>query len=230
MNIRFLRRKVNERLLEVITVGKSETSEYFEKELLFVDPFVGVFKGILLTPKTKGPHPGIVAIHGHYDNAEIYRDGYGGSEYPSQGFAILMLTMRIDCADTSENQFTYDFLLGGFTAMGIRSYETILGLKYLRYIPEVDEDRIGLIGHSGGSCASNLTIRVETKFKAFVSDYLGTYYNFFDGVAIDETTPDLYPYHLLINDFSTSSIPILKVPYGYSNGMDEIFEFFIDQI
>ncbi len=226
MNIGFLREDIDERLLQVVTTDLNEYEDYYERKLLFIDPYVGTFKGILLTPKSSGPHPGVVAIHGHWDNAEIFKVTYYGDMFPSRGYAILMLTMRNMCVDEFENLFTRSMLLSGFTAMGVRSYETLLGLKYLRYIPEVDENRIGLIGHSGGSVTNNLTIRTENLFKAMVTDCTGEYTNMGDGSLIDEAAPSLWPYHMLINDFSTSSTPIMPVPYGFTGLQEEIFQFF----
>ncbi len=228
MNIGFLRENIDGRLLQVITTETIEFPEYREKHLLFTDPYVGSFKGILLIPKSAGPHPGIVAIHGHWDSAEVFRDEFG-NKCPSKGYAILMLTMRNMCVDYYENLFTRSLLLSGFTAMGIRSYETLLGLKYLRFLPEVDGARIGLIGHSGGSVANNLTIRTEKIFKAMVTDCFRHYIGFNmdgEGYLADESAPNIWPYHELINEISTSSIPIMAVPYGYEDKEEEIFQFF----
>jgi hypothetical protein len=41
-----------------------------------------------------------------------------------------------------------------------------------------------------------------------------------------ETLPGLFPYNAQSDDFATSATPILQVPYGYANGMGEIFDFF----
>jgi hypothetical protein len=232
MNIGFLSEGINERVLHVTTIRKDETPEYYERELLFEDPYVGKFKGILLTPKGQGPFPAVIAIHGHRDQAYIYRDRYHGNEYPVHGYMILMLTMRAMGIDLCEHMASELFLLNGFTLMGMRIYETLLGLKYLRYLPNVGDERIGLIGHSGGSSTSNLTIRIEQGFKAYVSDLTIDYCEW--GTVIEpyhcETIPRLYPYSLLINDFQTSSVPIKKVPYAYTNGMEEIFQFFDEHL
>jgi len=232
LNIRFLLEGINERLLIVTTIREDETTDYYEKEFLFEDPYVGTFKGILLIPKGQGPFPGIVAIHGHRDNAAIYRDRFHGKEYPSHEYAILMLTMRAMGIDLFEHYVSRQFLLNGFTLIGMRTYESLLGLKYLRYLSNTIDERIGLIGHSGGSSTSNLTIRVEDGFAAYVSDLSIDYCEW--GTLWEpyhcETVPELYPYHLLINDFETAATPVKEVPYGYTNGMDEIFDFFDEHL
>jgi len=234
-NIRFLVDGINERLLVVTTIARNETAEYFETHLLFDDPWVGVFEGYLLTPKSEGPFPAVVAIHGHSDDARIFRDEYHGNEYPSHGLAILMLTMRAmegGIAALVEHNISLDLLMDGFTLMGLRSYEAQLGMKYLRYLPLIIEDRIGLIGHSGGSSTSNLTVRIDPGISAYVSDFSVDYAEWVPviGVYHCETIPELYPYNLLINAFSTSAAPVLSVDYGYDGEMDFIFAFFEEHL
>ena len=80
---------------------------------------------------------------------------------------------------------------------------------------------------SGGSSASNLTVRLEPAVRAFVSDCQVDWYKSSDFELYHcETAPALFPYHELINAFTTAAVPVKAVPYGYTNGMDEIFAFF----
>jgi len=233
MNVRFLLEGLDGRRLDVITIEHAVDEGYTVRRLLFRDEFVGTFEGILLIPDGPGPFPGVVAIHGHYQDAAMYIDKYHGSAYPENGYALLALSMRADRADWVESLVTTTLLLEGFTFMALRSYETMLALKFLRYLPEVAPDRIALIGHSGGSVASNLTIRIEPGFSAYSSDCRGIYVNGGIGGLIDETAPDVFPYHELVNDFSTSLTPILDVPYDHaatSDGFTEILDFFDDSV
>lgn len=142
-----------------------------------------------------------------------------------------MLTMRAMGSGLEalvEHAVSRELLLDGFTRMGLRVYETFLGLKYLRYLPAVASERIGLIGHSGGSSTGNLTVRLDPGVSAYVSDHTVDYAEWvpFFRVYHCETVPELYPYSLLINDFETGSVPVKTVPYGYTGRMGEIFDFF----
>ena len=230
LNLGFLVDGLDERPLVATTIRVDEADTYTETEVLFTDPWVGTFEGILLVPKGEGPFPAVLAIHGHDDTAAIYRDDYHGGDYPAHGYAILMLTMRAMGLDLgqSEHWIARELMLAGFDLIGLRVYESMLGLKYLRYLPEIDDARIGLIGHSGGSSASNLTVRVDPGIAAYVSDYNVDYCEW--GTPWEpyhcETAPDVYPYYPLIRDFSTCATPVLQVPYRYTNGMGEIFAFF----
>jgi hypothetical protein len=40
-----------------------------------------------------------------------------------------------------------------------------------------------------------------------------------------ETVAALYPFSTQINDPADSPVPTLKVPYRYTNGMQELFDF-----
>jgi len=232
-NIGFLLDGINDRLLQVTTIRHDETEDYEEREVLFEDGYVGVFKAILLTPKTAGPHPAVIALHGHTSSPEDFRDAFHGREYPARGLAILMLQLRALCGPPHEDEVTRAMLLNGFVFVGLQVYETLLGLKYLLYLSDIDDDRIGLIGHSGGSVVSNLTVRIEPKIRAYVSDLQKNYVEESTDVQYylyHETVPGLWIYNELINDLGSSATPILAVPYGYTNGMSEIFAFFDEQL
>ncbi|MBI2059905.1 MAG: hypothetical protein HYT87_09060 [Nitrospirae bacterium] len=231
LNMRFLEEGLDNRPLKVAITGETSSAEYEETALLFEDPLVGTFKGILLTPKTGGPSPGIVALHGHGDTAEIYRDTFHGNEYPAHGYAILMLTLRAMNIDADEHEVTRTLLLNGFNLISLRVYESLLGLRYIRCREDVDPDRVGLIGHSGGSSTGNLAVRIDPKLRAFVSDHQVDWYKSGDDEPYHcETAPDIYPYFELINDFPTSPTPILQVPYGYLFGMKPIWDFFKERL
>ena len=225
--VRFLRDGVDGRELDVITTARSDTATYHEEDLLFRDPFVGTFKAILLTPKTTGPFPAILALHGHGGDAANYRDQFGGTGYPEHGYAVLMITSRAMGIDADEHEVSHALMRSGFTLMGLRTYEALLGLKYLRWRRDVVHDRIGLIGHSGGSSTGNLLVRFEPGFRAYVSDHQVDWWN--SGVGEPwhcETVPALFPVNALINDFTTSATPVRKVVYGYPEGFVGIFAFF----
>ncbi len=236
LGIGFLLDGLDDRRLDVIVTAERDTAYYHETELALVDPWIGEVPAILLTPLGPGPFPGVVAVHGHGDDAAIYRDRYHGSEYPGHGYAVLILTMRAMGIDDAEHTISRELLLDGFSLMGLRVYESLLGLRYLRSRADVRADAIGLIGHSGGSSTGNLTIRVQPPgsshgFRAYVSDH---HVDYFSSSPIEpyhcETVPALYPYHPAINVLAGAPIATLTVPYAYPFGVAGIFRFFDAQL
>jgi hypothetical protein len=230
LNIRFLLEGLDKRSLEATIIRREDHGDYIEEEILFWDPWVGTFQGILLLPPDPGPHRGIVAVHGHSDSAAVFRDDYYGTAYPPEGFAILMLTMRAMSFDQKEAEATWALLRSGFNLIGLRIYESLLGYKYLRWREDVDQYRIGLIGHSGGSSTGNLTIRLEPRLRAYVSDHMVAYMTSDSDIIHCETVPAVYPYNRLINYFDTAEVPVLSVTYGYPDGPGELIEFFKQKI
>jgi hypothetical protein len=111
--------------------------------------------------------------------------------------------------------------------MGMRVYESLLGLKFLRSLAEVEAGRVTLIGHSGGSSTGNLTVRVEPRIAGYISDHQVAYAEWVEGINVYhcETVPSLFAYSEQLNDPADSPVPMLKVPYKYSNGMQELFDF-----
>jgi hypothetical protein len=109
---------------------------------------------------------------------------------------------------------TREFLLDGFTYLGVQCYEVLLGLKYVRHL--AGGAPVGLIGKSGGSSVCNVVVRLEDRFGAFVSDYQTDYFDLNEsGRYVHTLAPALYPYHIAINDFASSKVPTLAAPHGY---------------
>lgn len=239
LNLGFLRRGMGERPLEV-EVRATPREGYEERALVLRDPFVGSFQAILLVPGGRGPFPAVIALHGHGDRAETFRDDYHGKDYPSRGLAILMLTLRAMNIDEYEHSATQQLLANGLHLMGLRVYETLLTLEYLQRLPEIDAAHIGLIGHSGGSSTANLVVRLEPAFHSLVSDHQVDYYESDPREPYHcETVPGLYPLHRLINDFSTARAAVKQVRYGSGGrklfGLERwesaaILDFFAEQL
>jgi hypothetical protein len=229
LNVRFLIDGVRTVSTKVMTIQdqvypypNEASGTYRERQLLFTDPYIGTFKGILLTPNpsagtTSARIPVVLALHGHTEQAENYRDTYAAREYPRNGLGILMITSRVMDPWLGEHEVSKNLLLNGFTLMGLHVYEALIALKYLGCQPEVNSERLGLIGHSGGSSAGNLLIRLAPdRIKAYVSDLTIDYsmLNIPEPYHC-ETIPNVHHYHQLINDFTTAARPVRTVPYEY---------------
>lgn len=228
LNMGFLLDGLDERPLTVTVIERDEFPAYTRQRLLLHDPYVGTFDALLLTPPSEDPVPAVIALHGHGDCHETYIEQYRGWTYPHAGYAFLAIGLRAaegGGPGTVEDMVATRALLDGYSLVGLHAYEAILGLRYLRHLPAVDGDRVGLIGHSGGSAIGNLAVRMHDGFAAYVSDMAATYYH----PGNDETTPSLYPFHKLVEDFSTCPTPVLVVDYDaalFPMQGERMFDFF----
>jgi len=227
LNLGFLLKDFAARPLTVKIIREEPRPDFMMRELLFQDPYVGSFKGLLLLPNSPGPFPVVIALPGHSSNAEDFCDKYHGHEFPEHGFAILILDYRVMCGGNSENEVTRLLLHQGFSLMTMRIYEYLLAMKYLQFANLHDGYGIGLIGHSGGSVVGNLLYWINDDIDAYVSDCTGVYFGSTDAVTYnDETVPNLYRYFPLINDLTSGPTPVLMEPYGYEKKMNNVFTFF----
>jgi hypothetical protein len=151
-----------------------------------------------------------------------------GIDLVREGFVVVMLSSRAMQCQEDECGISNILLLNGFALQGIRVYEALLLIKYLKYIDYqgggIDSTKMGIISHSGGSSTANLVVRVTDDIKAQVTDYRHPY---IDGPpAHCETVPHLSYFSDEINDRNTLSFPMLQVPYGFKDCRKVIREFF----
>lgn len=218
---------VHRNTLDIITVRRVDDPgrAYVEHQLLLDDPWVGRFPALLLVPKTPGPHPAVVGLPGHSDSAWDFAERQFAPVLASAGTVVLALMTRGNASDPWEDFLTRRLLLAGSSTMAVRSYEALIGLKALQSRPEVDPARVVLMGHSGGSVAAHLAVRLGG-FAALVADLQSTYNGRMDpDLLLDEVHPDLYVLHACINDLGRIGKPALLEAYGYPRGPGPVLEF-----
>ena len=215
-NLDFLIDELAETDLSVTEFDDVEEGLAVQRAFVIDDAFVGQFRGIVLLPGGAGPFPSLVIAHGHEEFDQAWIDRYDGWELVNRGYALIVPTLRVNDATQVEADVTLGLLREGFSMMALRVYETLLSVRYAAALPEVDPCRIGLLGHSGGSIASNITVRMSDGIAVYVSDLRSEYYQEAPGdLFIDETSPALHALHAQINEFSTHEMPSLKVGYRY---------------
>ena len=230
LNIGFLIEEIEDHPLDYQVIEDEYDADYRYRYLELEDPYIGPFQGILLTPNTAGPHPAIVAVHGHSDNANSFMHNYGGMDYPERGYAIFMITVRARCGDRPEHVASRKLLLDGFALIGLRVYKSLLSVNFLRSLDDIDPDAIFLIGHSAGSVDGNITriIGGEDYFSAYVSDETSQNYCTLgpNDDFRDETAPAISPFSFLVSPAKEYSVPVMQEPYGYPDGIDNVIQFF----
>jgi len=237
LNTRFMVEGINKRQLVVTAIGQTDRGDYTEKRLLLNDEHVGTFGAMLLMPDRPKPVPAIVGLHGHADNYDVFADKYMGRELAKNGFAVIMPDFRAMKCDPVEVDVTTHLAINGFNLMGMRVYEALLLVEYLKYLDEVDNTRIGLLSHSGGSSTANLVVRISDDISAQVMDLFSDYMNVVRppcGVHC-EVLLDIYPLQQLINDLETLPFPSRKVPYGFDDqevkGLRaSVLDFFVEHL
>ena len=228
-NLGFLLDGLDERPLTVREVGEQPFGRGTQLDLVLEDPWVGSFQAMLLLPHTDTPHSGVVAHPGHWEEAWEHRDLRHAFDLVHAGIAVGILDPRTHEADEVESDVTEAMLLAGHSFMAVRVYESLLLRRVLRAHPDIHPERIGLMGHSGGSASGNLAVRVDEDWGAYASDFVTEYlYAKPDGTYGDETVPLLHPWHQKISQISTASSPTRLFNYGYPEGGDELVSFFCD--
>lgn len=226
LNLGFLLDDLHARPLDVVTIRFDELPDVDELELLFTDPWVGTFRGILRLPRGIDWKPPILGIHGHGTEAVDVFDGYGGAELAEAGHPVLALDLRVNYADELEDAVQRHLLRSGFSLLQLRIYEAFLGLKYLRARGDM-EPGLGVLAHSGGAAAMNVGLRLAPRVSAYAMDNRADYDCIRPGdFLLDDAVPAVHPYRALINDLVTIDAAVLEQEYGFPEGPEPLVAFF----
>ena len=154
--------------------GKIEREDY-SIEKVFFESFPGFFTtGNLYRPRGKtGPFPGIVSPHGHWGRGRLEDIERGsiparGINFAKQGYVIFAYDMigYNDSGKQLEHRFggTHEGLWG-LSAMGLQLQNGIRAIDFLQSLPDVDKERIGCTGASGGGTQTFILTAVDERIK-----------------------------------------------------------------
>ncbi len=137
-------------------------------------PGLYVTANLYLPSPAKGPYPAIIYSIGHYRGG---RDGHKtqvsdqGLWFASHGYVALLYDTielgEVNCTHHgtySEKRWWWHS--NGFTPAGIECWNAIRGIDYLQSRAEVDKDRIGATGISGGGAATFWISAADDRIKA----------------------------------------------------------------
>jgi dienelactone hydrolase len=134
------------------------------RDVVFAGADGHAVSGYLLTPPGKGPYPAVVYLHGS-----------GGSRADFVGIAS-WIAARGAVALTIDSPFVGEQPEG--TGMDALRHERDLAVRgvidtrravdALRSLPQVDDDRIGLVGFSAGARSAAIVAGVEPRFSSVV--------------------------------------------------------------
>ena len=184
--------------LNVNVFGKVAREDYTVEKVHF-EPFPGFFTtGNLYRPKgTSGPFPGIVSPHGHWSRGRLEDIARGSIparciNFAKQGYVVFAYDML--GYNDSGKQIVHHYggereALWGLSAMGLQLLNGIRAIDFLQSLPDVDSERIGCTGASGGGTQTFLLTAVDERIKvsAPVNMISGT----MQGGCLCENAPNL---------------------------------------
>src|SRR5262249_2003602 len=118
--------------------------------------------GLLAVPPGKGPFPAVVYLHGSGgDRTELL---VPATWMAARGVVALTLTMPEDAATTGSPTEQLAAQRQGGVGSGVAARRAVDALQAL---PQVDGDRIGLVGWSSGARLGAILAGVEPRVRAF---------------------------------------------------------------
>jgi dienelactone hydrolase len=128
--------------------------------------------GNLYRPAGPGPFPAILSPHGHWAFGRLENtantSGPGRAiNLARQGFVVFSHDM---IGFTDSRQLSHDFggkreNLWGLSLSGLQLWNSIRSLDFLESLPDVDRERIGATGESGGGTQTFLLAAVDERVK-----------------------------------------------------------------
>jgi len=222
LNIGFLLEGFEERPLGVVSLDSYPGRDVREELLLFDDPYVGRFAALLLVPRGPGPFPAVVALPGHDRGPWEFCTEFDCAGLTEAGYVVLVLQLRADESEDLEHRVASHLLREGFNLAGLHVYEALQLWRYLRTLPEVDGQRIGLLGHSGGAIIANLAVHVVDGFQVLVTDTTAMFTEDMSGGLLCATSPELYPFHPQVSELDSGWAPAQLFEYGFPEGQDAV--------
>jgi hypothetical protein len=159
--------------LNPLIFGKIDRPDYtIEKVLLETMPgyYLG---GNLYRPKGKpGPFPAIASPHGHWNYGRLEHTPLGsiparGVNLARQGYVVLTYDM-VGYNDTVQTPHAFGGpreQLWSFGPLGLQLWNSIRVLDFLQSLPDVDPNKIGATGASGGGTQTFLLAAVDDRVK-----------------------------------------------------------------
>ena len=167
--------------LRPVVTGKIEHAEFTVEKLHFQSrPHLYVTANLYLPKNQRGPAPAILYVCGHsksvkdgvsYGNKTKYQ--HHGAWFARNGYVCLVIdTLQlgeiegIHHGTYRENMWWWN--ARGYTPAGVEAWNSIRALDYLESRPEVDKERLGVTGRSGGGAHSWYLAALDDRIKCLV--------------------------------------------------------------
>jgi hypothetical protein len=150
-----------------------------EKVCLESRPGLYVFGNLYRPLNISGKIPAVACALGHWENGRIHQDDSGN--YPALGRTLAKLGVTVFIYDMTgvndgKRQFgghgsgvnKPDRDLWGLTSFGLQTWTSIRVIDFLQALPEVDPERIGMTGASGGGTQTFILTAIDERVKVAV--------------------------------------------------------------
>ena len=154
--------------------GQVEREDYTVEKVYF-EAYPGFFTtGNLYRPKgKKAPFPGIVSPHGHWGRGRLENSEAGSVpgrciNFAKQGYVIFSYDMvgRVDSGEQIDHAYGGEReALWGLSLMALQLWNAIRAVDFLETLSDVDNDRIGCTGASGGGTQTFMLTAVDDRIK-----------------------------------------------------------------
>ena len=166
--------------LQAVVTGKRER-DGIRVENLHFQALPGLYvTGNLYLPATDQPAPAILYVCGHslvkkdgisYGNKTAYQ--HHGAWFAQNGYVCLVIdTLQMGEIEGihhgTYNKGMWWWPCRGYTSAGVEAWNSIRAVDYLQSRPEVDPQRIGVTGRSGGGAYSWWVAALDDRIKAAV--------------------------------------------------------------
>ena len=236
--------------------GRVEREDYTVEKVYF-EAYPGFFTtGNLYRPKgKKGPFPGIVSPHGHWGRGRLENSEAGSVpgrciNFAKQGYVIFSYDMvgRVDSGEQIDHAYGGEReALWGLSLMALQLWNAIRSVDFLETLPDVDTNRIGCTGASGGGTQTFMLTAVDDRIK--VSAPVNMISAHMQGGCLCENAPNLRldisnieigalmaPKPLLLvsatgdwtKDTPTVEYPAIRSIYAHFDAEDKVHEVQID--
>ncbi len=161
--------------LNPVVTGTIDRGDYVIEKIAFESlPKIYVTANLYI-PKTPGPKPTVLYVCGHAMSPQGAKTSYQrhGHTLAKHGY-VAMLIDPIQIAETFAlhhgvlNNEMEEWYARGYTPAGLEIWNMIRAMDYLETRPEVDPERFGVTGRSGGAAMSWFSASVDERIKAVV--------------------------------------------------------------
>ena len=159
--------------LNVRVTGTVERPGYVVQKIAFESlPKVYVTANLYLPTGQEGPVPAVIYVCGHAFSEHGAKTAYQrhGHTFAKHGYAALIID-PIQIAETFAlhhgilNNEMFDWYSRGYTPAGVEVWNVIRALDYLETRPEIDSQKFGITGRSGGAAMSWFAAAVDKRLK-----------------------------------------------------------------